>query len=246
MNILITGGASGLGEVITMKLAAEPGCFVNFTYCKSSTKAAAIEAEFINTKSFYCDFSKDESIAELSEKIVTMDIDVLVNNAVTGINMKHFHKSAPAEYAKSFHDNVLPVIEISSKALNHFRKKRSGRFINILSSYVLGVPPIGLSEYVANKNYILTLSNSIAAENIKHGIISNCISPDVMAGGLNKDTDERVLEELIKNSTAGRLLTFDETAEVVKYLLTAPEKINGANISVRAGMDLDFLKNPRT
>ena len=64
-----------------------------------------------------------------------------------------------------------------------------------------------------------------------------------MAGGLNKDTDERILEELIKSSSAGRLLTFDETAEVVKYLLTAPDKINGANISVRAGMDLDFLKN---
>lgn len=240
MNILLTGGASGLGEAITRDLAKDTACFVNFTYCKSSVNALKIESEFKNTKGHYCDFSDENSVTGFAEKLFEMDIDVLINNAVTGLVRKHFHKTLPKEYAVSFHDNVYPVIVITSAALALFRKKKAGRIINILSSFIFDVPPIGLSEYIANKNYLLSLSNSIATENSKLGIISNCISPDVMAGGLNKSTDERVLQDLANNNPAGRLLTLNETASAVKYLLTASENINGKNIEIRAGMNLSF------
>lgn len=239
MKILITGGASGLGEAITKKLAVDSANFVNFTYCKSEKNAGAIENEFNNSKAYYCDFSSESSVKDLSAKIDQMDLDVLINNALAGIMKKHFHRSAPVEYAKSFLENVLPVITITSVALNLFRKKKAGRIINVLSSYILDAPPIGLSEYAANKSYLLSLSNSWAAENSKLGIISNCISPDVMAGGLNKDTDERLLQEIAEKSPTGKLLSFDETAGVVKYLLTAPHSINGKNIDIRAGVDIN-------
>ncbi len=239
MNILITGGASGLGEVITRKLAENSSSFVNFTYCRSAESAKSIENEFNNTKAFYCDFADDVSLADFAAKIAAMDIDVLVNNAITGIIKKHFHKTEPIEYSRSFHDNTLPVIVITSEALKLFRKKRSGRIINVLSIYSLGVPPAGLSEYSANKAYILSLSNSWAAENNKLGIISNCISPDIMAAGLNKDTDERILQELAENSETGKLLTTIETAQAVEYLLTADAGINGRNIEVRSGMNFN-------
>ncbi len=239
MKILLTGGASGLGEAIARKLAEDTSCFVNITYCKSAKNAAALEAEYKNIKAFFCDYSDEVSLKDLSAKIESLDIDVLINNALTGFMKKHFHKSSPAEFSRSFHENILPVITITLEALRIFRKKKTGRIINILSSYVLDAPPIGLSEYSANKSYLLSLSNSWAAENSRLGIISNCISPDVMAGGLNKDTDERVLQELASKSYAGRLLTFDETAGVVKYLLNAPERINGKNIEIRAGVDVN-------
>jgi len=238
MKILITGGASGLGEVITRKLAENDSYFVNFTYCKSAKNAESIESEFKNTRAFYCDFSDDAGLAEFAEKIDSMDIDVLVNNAVTGLIKKHFHKTEPPEYYRSFHNNVLPVIIITSEALKLFRKKKSGRIINILSIYTLGIPPAGLSEYSANKAYILSLSNSWAAENGKLGVISNCISPDIMAAGLNRDTDERILQELAKNSKTGKLLTTGETAEAVKYLLTADAVITGRNIEVKPGVNI--------
>ena len=50
MNILITGGASGLGEAIT-KLLAKNGNTVFFTYKNSAINAKKIEREFSNTTS---------------------------------------------------------------------------------------------------------------------------------------------------------------------------------------------------
>jgi len=43
MNILITGGASGLGEAITKQLASISSNNVYFTYSKSADQARSIE-----------------------------------------------------------------------------------------------------------------------------------------------------------------------------------------------------------
>ena len=56
MNILITGGANGLGAEITKLLASNSEHFVYFTYAKSAEKAGLIENAYKNTKAIKCDF----------------------------------------------------------------------------------------------------------------------------------------------------------------------------------------------
>lgn len=56
MNILITGGASGLGEAITKKLAKDINNNVYFTYFKSETNAKKIKFDFSNAFPIKCDF----------------------------------------------------------------------------------------------------------------------------------------------------------------------------------------------
>ena len=46
MNVLITGGASGLGAAITRILAADAANKIYFTYCSSSEAAKQLEEEF--------------------------------------------------------------------------------------------------------------------------------------------------------------------------------------------------------
>ena len=62
MNILITGGASGLGEAITRILAKDINNKVYFTFTNSELNARKIELDYSNAYSIKCDFKDSESI----------------------------------------------------------------------------------------------------------------------------------------------------------------------------------------
>jgi 3-oxoacyl-[acyl-carrier protein] reductase len=238
MRILITGGASGLGEAITRNLAKDPKHTVYFTFHKAGESAQDIEKEFPNAKGIACDFSSAASLQQLVLKIESLQLDVLINNAFTGLQTQYFHKTDPAFFVENFQKNIMPVISLTQQALLHFRKQKSGKIITVLSSYILNKPPVGLSEYVAEKNYLLSLSKSWAVENAKFNITSNCISPAMMLTNLTAGTDERIIEEMLNQHPLKKMLAPAEVAETVNYLVHASAQINGANIVINAASDL--------
>ncbi len=238
MNIVITGGATGLGGAITEYLATNVENTVYFSYNKSIEKASALENLYPNTKAFHCDFENIDSIEQFILQIEMLQVDVLVNNAFTGLTTKHFHKIDPEFFLNSFKTNIIPVIKISQAILLKFRKQKSGRVITILSSFVINKPPLGLSEYVANKNYLLSLSKSWAIENARFNITANCISPALMQTDLNSNTGEKLLESMIEEHPLKKLLTVEDVANIVNYFINAPLQINGVNFIVNAASDI--------
>ncbi len=239
MNILITGGASGLGETITRRLAANAGDSVYFTYNKSETKAASITEEFKNTGSIKCNFESDEEITALCAKLIELDIDVLVNNAYAGEYQKtHFHKIAPLDFLTEFKSNVMPVIYITQAAISVFRKKKAGKIITISTSALVNNPPIGTSHYVANKAYLEELAKCWAVENRKFNITSNIVSPSFMLTDLTSNFDERIVEQIIQEHPLKRLLSKEEVADTVSFLVNASPHINGMNFILNAGVDI--------
>ncbi len=238
MNILITGGASGFGESITKNLARNKANKIYFTYCKSSENAKRIEFSFTNTKGIYCNFKNADSIQSLLGQMESLHLEVLVNNALTGIKKDYFHKIEADDFVQSYMTNILPVIKITQKAILIFRKQKSGKIITIISSYISNKPAIGLSEYLAQKNYLLSLSKSWVVENAKFNITCNCVSPAFMQTPLNADTDERVIEEIINNHPLKRLLTPDEAAESVNYFINAQKHVNGVNMIINSPNDI--------
>ena len=239
MNILITGGSSGLGAAITQELAKEASNTVYFTYHKSISKAQEICQKFSNTKAIKCDFTNSEELDELLSQIENLDIDVLINNAVTSkIDMKHFDKVQPSYFVDGFTNNILPTIRISQKCFAKFKKKKSGRVITVLTSFLLNKPPLGCAEYVAAKAYLASLAKSWANEYIKYNISSNCISPSFMQTDFTSDTDERVIEEQVANHPLKKLLSTEEVAASVSYLVHCSLHVNGINLVLNAGSNL--------
>jgi NAD(P)-dependent dehydrogenase (short-subunit alcohol dehydrogenase family) len=175
-------------------------------------------------------------VTELTERTTVMRLDGLVNNAMTGFSKKHFHKISSEELAASFQKNVLPVVRLTQAAIEGFKKKRSGKIVTILTSALVGKPPIGWSEYVANKAYLLAMSKCWATEYSKFNVTANCVSPSFMLTDLNADTDERMVEELIKNSPQQRLLEPEEVAQAVHFLLHGSQQMNGVNLVINQGM----------
>jgi 3-oxoacyl-[acyl-carrier protein] reductase len=238
MKVIVTGGASGLGEAITRRFAGNNANTVYFTYNHSKEKATMLEKEFSNTKSFHVDFTNDDSVELFINELPKLAADVLINNAITGFTQVHFHKMDPSLFANSFKHNIDPVIRITQKFIAESRKRKSGKIITILTSALINKPPVGYAEYVANKAYLHSMVKSWATENAAMGITSNSISPAFMETNLNNKTDSRVIENLISSNPNKQLLKEEEVADAVLFLANASSQINGNNIIINAGENL--------
>lgn len=236
MNILITGGASGLGEEMTKKFASNSLNKVYFTYSSSHENALTLNNLYPNTVGIKCDFSCDDEVKILIENIEKFDIDVLVNNAYTGNPVTtHYHKVPYNDFSIGFRVNVLSVIAITQASINLFRKKKSGKIITILTSYLANTPPTGVSVYVALKAYLKGLTKIWATENVKFNITSNTVSPSFMLTGLTKDVDERLVEQTINNHPFKKIVSPSEVADTVYFLADATTQINGVDILMTGG-----------
>ena len=239
MNILITGGASGLGGAITRKLAEDARHKIYFTYSKSKEEAEKLVADFNNTIPVKCDFGDANELSSLIENIASFDLDILINNAYKGDFIKtYFHKTPSEDFLNDFRDNIIPTIEITQKAINGFRKKRMGKIITILTSGLSENPPIGASVYIANKAYLEKLTKVWATENAAFHISSNSISPSFMQTNLTSKVDERLVEQLREKHPLKQLLSIEEVASTVSFFVDATPQINGVDITINAATSI--------
>jgi len=240
MNILVTGGASGLGKAITEAVASSENknSKVYFTYCHSESIAHELEHKFSNVKGIYCDYKSKESLQCLTNQMRSMDLGVLINNAFTGMDIKPFHKMEVDAFSQRFKENISPIVAITKEAICLFRKKRKGKIITVLTSFLVNQPPLGCSMYVAEKAYLASLSKSWATENSKFNITSNCISPGFMETSLNSHMDERVVEGLRESLPHKKFVSINEVAESILFLVRSSEQINGINLLMNAGENI--------
>lgn len=236
MKILVTGGSSGLGRAIVEQVAAEVCHTVYFTYKQNIEAASELVGQYPNAIAVQCDYSNADSVNELLECIKEWNIDVLVNNVYSGNPQGiHFHKHHKDDFLNSFLLNILPTIQVTQKSLEVFRKKKSGRIITVLTSALFNLPPSGYAIYAANKAYLWQLTKSWSKEYVKYHITSNCISPEFMETALTYGMDERIIEQMRTEHPLKRLLTPQEVAQCVCFLINCSEQINGINIPISSG-----------
>ena len=239
MNILVTGGASGLGKSITEILLKNKNHTVYFTFCSSKENAAIICSEFPNSKGIECDFNDINSVNSLCEMIPDLRLDVLINNAYSGnFITKHFNKISPDVFSTDFNKNIIPTVFITQSAISYFKKMKSGKIITILTSALVNNPPSGASSYVAVKAYLQSLVKSWATENKKFNITSNSVSPSLMQTKLTSDIDERIIDQIIDDHPLKKILKTSEVAETVAFLVHSSQQINGVDLVINSAENI--------
>lgn len=235
MEILITGGASGLGFALTEKIAqALPNSKIYFTYSNSKNNSDILTSKYPKTFGVKCDFGADDEVDNLCSFLKDRNIDIIINNALAKLERNYFHKTSEEFIMQSFNLNILPVLKITQAFIIKARKRKSGKIITILSSAITNLPPIGMSVYVAEKNYLLSMHKSWASENAAFNMTSNCISPGFMNTNLNSNTDSRIVDEMTSSHPLKKLLTVEEVADTVLFLVQATPQLNMQNIIINS------------
>jgi NAD(P)-dependent dehydrogenase (short-subunit alcohol dehydrogenase family) len=215
-------------------LASDKTHKVYFTYNRHKDSATTMTETYNNVFAFKADFTNDEHISSLLKEMKELDLDVLVNNAYVGSPRNtHFHRIEASEFADGFRNNLIPTIRITQAAILLFKQKKFGKIINIVTSYLLNVPPVGCAIYAGNKAYLYELSKVWNKEYARFNITSNCIAPEYMKTGF-AEIDERVLEQMQTEHPLKKLLTPEEVAEVVRFLIQSSQQINGVTIPINA------------
>lgn len=240
MNILVTGGTSGLGKA-TVELLSMEGHFVYFSYLANEefTIVAKEMTERLNhVTAWPLDFCKEDSVTDFCSQFKNWDIDVLVNCTYVGKpQTTYFHKIPAEDFLISFQNNLIPTIRITQSALKIMKKKKFGKIINVITESVIGLPPMGYAIYAANKAYLMELSSVWNKEYTRYNITSNCILPAYMQTKF-AEVDERILEQMTLEHPMKKLLTPEEVAHAIKFFVDAPQQVNGVRMPINAGTQI--------
>ena len=240
MNILVTGGNSGLGKA-TVELLAKEGHKLYFSYypVEQCEKEAQDMLQANNSlTAIPLNFCEKVSVDTFCERIKEYEIDVLVNSAYAGkAQGKRFHQTPADDFLSSFQYNTIPTIKITQSCIEGMRKRKYGKIINIITSYVIDTPPVGFSVYTATKAYLRQISKTISKEYASFNITSNCLLPEYMNTNFGK-VDDYQLEQMTMAHPLKKLLTPLEVAEVIVHLVNSSQQLNGVEIPINAAQHI--------
>ena len=176
---LITGASSGIGAVYARRLAARGHDLVLVARATDRLEALAAElqqAHGISVETITADLTDENQLTHVIMRLnAAPHIDILVNNAGAAL-LGGFTSADPAEMAKLLRLNVLAPTLLTSAAVAGMVERGSGSIVNIASVLAL-LPEHSYGIYAATKAYVLTMSQSLAAEVSSKGIYVQAVLP---------------------------------------------------------------------
>lgn len=252
---IVTGGAQGLGEAISLRLAKE-GCQVVIADINQegikATEARIQEMYGVKTLGLVTDITQEAQIVELVDQTVSHfgALDILVSNA--GILIaKPVDEFAAREWMKVMEVNLYGYFLCAKHAARVMKEQRSGVIIQINSksgkkgSYKN-------SAYAASKFGGIGLTQSLALELAEYGVRVNAICPgNMLDSPLWVDslfqqyartrgmTEEEVRQYYIDQVPLKRGCTYDDVCNLLVFLASEQSSyMTGQAINVTGGQEM--------
>jgi NAD(P)-dependent dehydrogenase (short-subunit alcohol dehydrogenase family) len=221
--VIVTGGASGIGEKIVDAFARQ-GAQVVFLDIQDEAARAVIENNRANGHSaptyYHCDVTDIAELRDCANKAMTLfgTIDVLVNNA--GHDQRHTIESVtPESWDQYIAVNLRHQFFLTQAVLPAMKKAQRGSIIN-MSSISWVIPSTGLPVYIAAKAAIVGLTRTLAHELGPDNIRVNAVLPGAIQTERQKRlwlTDEYITE-VLKNQALKRMILPEDVANLVLFL----------------------------
>jgi glucose 1-dehydrogenase len=247
---LVTGGSSGIGAAICLRLASE-GTFVYVNYRANVPEAnrlvRKIKANGGHAVAVQANVTSEAQVEAMFRQVKEEHgrLDIMVNNA--GVERPGpFLKMKLSDWDLVLNTNLRGTFICGQAAARIMAKKKQGVIINI-SSVHEKIPWGGYAHYCASKGGLGMLTKTMALELAAHGIRVNNIAPGAISTPINnswihnKALKKIVLEKIPDN----RLGTPEEVAGAAAYLVSDEARyITGTTLYIDGGMTLysSFLK----
>jgi NAD(P)-dependent dehydrogenase (short-subunit alcohol dehydrogenase family) len=242
-NVLVTGGASGLGYAIAAAFAANHSNVVIGGRSKEKLKLAKNQlGEKVSGIAF--DLNEIERLPELVGRIADAvgEIDVLVNNA--GINLKKEALNVSnQEYQEVIRTNQTAVFALTREVAKSMVARGAGSIIMISSmASHYGIPKV--IGYTAAKAAVEGMTRALAVEWAPYGIRVNCIAPGFIVTPMSSkafDNDPERKERVLARTPLGKFGEPSDVANAALFLASTQAKyITGIVLPVDGGNSIGF------
>ncbi len=238
-NIIVTGGAQGIGKIVTQHLLKEGFSVSVFEIDAEAIREFREEEKSEKLAFFTCDISDENEVkSAINNSAATFyRIDGLVNNAAVARN-KPVTELSLEEWSRVIDVNLTGPF-LCAKYATPWLKETGGSIINLCSTRAFQSEP-DTEAYSASKGGIFALTHALAIS-LGPEIRVNCISPGwIDVSGIRKKSEANPyqVKETDKNQhPAGRVGNGSDIARMVLFLLN-PENsfITGQNFVVDGGM----------
>lgn len=224
--VIVTGGASGIGEQIVEHFALQGSrvAFLDIQDDAPSQLIARLNAASATPPVYlHCDVTDiaalTAAISDLATRFGT--IDVLVNNA--GNDTRHATEEVTPEYwDRCIAINLRQQFFAIQAVIPIMKRAGRGSIVN-LSSISWLIPGTGLPAYIASKAGVVGLTRTLAHELGPHNIRVNAVLPGAIATERQRRLwfTEEYKAEILHNQALKRLLTADEVARLILFLAAA-------------------------
>jgi 3-oxoacyl-[acyl-carrier protein] reductase len=247
-SVIVTGAASGFGEAIARRFAAE-GAKVLVADVDAaggervvgSIRDAGGQAVFVRT-----DVSKAAEVKAMIDAAVAQfgGLDILVNNAGFSHHMMPLWDLPEEEYDRVFSVNTKGVYLGAKYAVPVLRERGGGVIVNTASIGAVSPRP-GVTAYNATKGAVVTMTRGLAMEVAPFRIRVNAVNPvaadtHFVKGALGMDSmPEPIRQAVIQGIPLGRLAEPRDVAAAVLFLASdEAEFLTGVCLNVDGGRSI--------
>ena len=247
-SVIVTGAASGFGEAIAKRFAAEGARVVaadidaaGGTRVVGAITDAGGQAVFVRT-----DVSKAAEVQAMIAAAVTQfgGLDILVNNAGFSHHMMPLWELPEEEYDRVFSVNTKGVYLGAKYAVPVLRERGGGVIVNTASIGAVAPRP-GVTTYNATKGAVVTMTRGLAAEVAPFRIRVNAVNPvaadtQFVKGALGMDSmPEPIRQAVVQGIPLGRLAEPRDVAAAVLFLASDDaEFLTGVCLNVDGGRSI--------
>ena len=243
---LVTGSGRGIGRSIALHFASlGANVVINFFRNRNSAEDVAEKVQKLGRDALVvkANVGEIDEINHLFREIKERygGLDIFVSNAASGYNRPAMEQK-PKGWDWTMNINARSFLFATQQAVPLMEKRGGGFIVAITSQGGDRVMP----DYVvvgASKAALNALTRYLAVELAPKNIVVNAVSPGVVQTDALKHfavmQKEGLLENIVENTPAGRLVTPEDVARVVAFLCSPEsEMIRGEIITVDGGLAL--------
>lgn len=242
---IITGGATGIGEAISKKFAAEGAQVLVVGMAQDPVKEVINDIKKAKGKAigYSADISTEENAKEAVETAVKHfgRLDILINNAGVYPEVNTVDKYSTEAFDNLLKNNLKTAFLMTKYAIPHL-KKSQGCIVSAGSEAgKIGIPNV--SPYGGTKGFMHAFMKGVAAEQAKNGIRVNCVAPGpIDTAWTHKETSDitkKIEKQMMSATPLGRRGTPEEIANVYLFLASDDASyVTGAVYSADGGITI--------
>lgn len=219
---LITGSSRGIGAEIA-KVFGKNGAKVVVNYLRNKALAEGVVEEIKDFGTKAIAIKADVRLWDEVEEMVGMavkemgQIDILVNNASTPIDVKPFMETPWEDVQRKIDEYIKSAFHCSKAVAKGMMERRWGRIINILAA-LMDNSFWGFTAYSTAKGGLYSLSKQMALELGPYGIKVNMIAPGIVRTDMTLQFSEEVFRAIEEETPLGRIASTEDIAKGALFL----------------------------